>query len=209
MCFCLCVCPCDCLCQCQCESLCMCGGSVFPSVSVFDCVSTWLVHPTATWQGSAGTSGRKWVEALSPCLAEVQCIWRVWVAAVLRRRPRLTNGKPGSEADMRRGSETVRRLQDENSGKPRDVVISTPKRQGGAALLMLWNSVLRCICWNTKIHTRFTVVYDAMSLKFVNAYVWSRKISFGWPPCHPKERVVIPPHFGCNQIYRVFHDFRA
>ena len=48
--------------------------------------------------------------------------------------------RPGPEADLRCGPEMARGLQNDNPGKPRDV-ISALKRQGGRAFLMLRNHV--------------------------------------------------------------------
>ena len=61
----LCLCLCDCLCQwvsvCVCVCVCVCVGVCWLCVSMCDClcICVHVVLPTATWQGSAGYTGKE------------------------------------------------------------------------------------------------------------------------------------------------------
>jgi hypothetical protein len=99
-------------------------------------------------------------------LAGLSCSYSEKAASSYDRQQVMCN--PGPEADMRRGPKTARRLQDENPGKMRDVVISAPNGREGEHC-WCYETMLPCTCLNAKIHTRFTAVYSAMALRFTNA----------------------------------------
>jgi len=63
--------------------------------------------------------------------------------------------------------------------------------------------MLPSTCWNAKIHTRFTVVYNTMSLRFTNACVCSGNKNRQDSNRVTRKRVVILPHFACYQTHIV------
>ena len=188
---CLCLRPWDCLCQCVCartrlrvsarvcaiacvcsESVCVClrqvcVGAVFPFMSTFACMCPWgNLHSHLTGQRPylRKEIKKERRRRVSPGL---QRKWRVWAGAVVGRKPRLTKSNRDMQGRTWGGYAAWTR---DRSRASRGETRKTDGRgllgpEKGGALLISCKSMLLSTCWNTKIHTRFTTLYNTMTFK--------------------------------------------